>query len=207
MDPSNAVAHFFERPGLAQTTGVIAVSGGPDSVALTHLLVGLLRQGKLNRLILAHVNHQLRGDESDGDEAFVRQLPALMQVGDRVTCHCERVDVATIAKAERKNLESIARRERYECFAKLAEAEGAHWIATGHTADDQAETVLFRLLRGSGVLGLGAMPDCRPLDGARLVRPLLTMRRQAVLDYLHARQIPFRVDSSNVDLRFRSEER
>jgi tRNA(Ile)-lysidine synthase len=205
MDLSANVAACLQRHQLGQTTGVIAVSGGPDSVALAHLCVRLLRQGSVERLVFAHVNHQLRGDESDADETFVQNLPTLWQMENdaRLTCRTQRIDVAAIATAEHDNLEGIARRERYRWFSQLASTEGAAWIATGHTADDQAETVLFRLLRGSGVLGLGAIPERRALaDGVQLLRPLLSVRRQALLDYLRDGQIPYRVDSSNRELRF-----
>jgi tRNA(Ile)-lysidine synthase len=205
MNLSDRIVDCLRRHGLASTPGIIAVSGGPDSVALTHVCVGLLREGNLPRLVLAHMNHLLRGEESDADEAFIQQLPTLWQMADdfRLQCRMTRIDVAAIAKAERGNLESIARRERYGWLTQLAREERAAWIATGHSADDQAETVLFRLLRGSGVLGMGGMAERRPLDdGVCLIRPLLTTRRQALLDYLHERQIPCRVDSSNRDLRF-----
>jgi tRNA(Ile)-lysidine synthase len=111
--------------------------------------------------------------------------------------------VAAIAHAEHENLEAVARRERYAWFTQLAHEHQAAWIATGHTADDQAETVLFRLLRGSGVLGLGGMTECRKLDDrVALARPLLAVRRQALLDYLQSGKIPYHVDSSNRNLRF-----
>ncbi len=243
MNLSDHLAERLRRHGLVETAGVVAVSGGPDSVALSHVCVELLREGKLPRLVLAHVNHMLRADESDADERFVQQLPALWQMANdaRLQCRTTRIDVAGIAEAEGGNLESIGRRERYAWLARLACEEGAAWIATGHTADDQAETVLFRLLRGSGVLGLGGMTERRPLllspsgrgaggegrtfnnrdrtpsppaplpegegrktttAGVSLIRPLLTIRRQAMLDYLRDKQIPYRIDSSNRDLRF-----
>jgi tRNA(Ile)-lysidine synthase len=204
MDLSAHIAECLHRHGMDETTGVVAVSGGPDSVALAHLLVGLLQEGKIARLIFAHVNHQLRGDESDADEAFVQSLPARWRMGHdaRLMCRTQRIDVAAIAQAEHDNLEGIARRERYSWFTQLAQTEGAAWIATGHSADDQAETVLFRLLRGSGVLGLGGIRECRRLDQVSLLRPLLSVRRQALLDYLHDKQISYRVDSSNRELRF-----
>lgn len=202
MDLAAHVEACVARHSLVNTTGIVAVSGGPDSVALAHLLVGLLQAGKLERLILAHVNHQLRGDESDADEAFVKSLPERWQQPN-LTCCTQRIDVAAIANAEHGNLEAIARRERYGWFTQLAHRHQSAWIATGHTADDQAETVLFRLLRGSGVLGLSGMAECRTLDDrVALVRPVLTVRRQALLDYLQAGQIPYRLDSSNRDLRF-----
>lgn len=199
------VGDCLKRHGLEHTTGIVAVSGGPDSVALAHLCLGLLREGRIARLLFAHVNHQLRGDESDADERFVQGLPASWQMQDdaRLACHSQRIDVAALAQAEHENLEGIARRERYHWLTELAHAEGAVWIATGHSADDQAETVLFRLLRGSGVLGLGGMCECRLLDGdVRLLRPLLSERRAALLEYLHDRKITYRVDSSNRDVRF-----
>ena len=205
MNLSDHVVGCLRRHGLVDTAGVVAVSGGPDSVALARVCVELLREGKLPRLVLAHVNHLLRGDESDGDERFVQKLPSLWQIADdaRLQCRTTRINVAGVANVERDNLESIARRERYAWLTQLARAEGADWIATGHTADDQAETVLFRLLRGSGVLGLGGMSQRRSLDaGVSLIRPLLTVRRQVLLDYLRDREIPYRVDSSNRDLRF-----
>jgi tRNA(Ile)-lysidine synthase len=150
-------------------------------------------------LIFAHVNHLLRGDESDADEVFVQTLAASLGVA----CHTTRIDMAALAGREHGNLESIARRERYAWLTRLAQAESAAWIATGHTADDQAETVLHRLLRGSGLLGLSGMAERRPLaDSVSLVRPLLSVRREMLLEYLTEKQIGYRVDSSNRDLRF-----
>ncbi len=205
MNLSAHVTEFLRRHGLAQSTGVVAISGGPDSVVLAHLLIEQLLAGKLERLILAHVNHQLRGDESDVDESFVQSLPRLWQLADdrRLICHTTRIDMAALALAEQDNLESIARRERYRWLTELAQQEGGAWIATGHTADDQAETVLFRLLRGSGVLGLAAIPEHRALAAnVALIRPLLEIRRRTVHDYLRDNRLPCRVDGSNGDLRF-----
>jgi tRNA(Ile)-lysidine synthase len=197
MNLESHIADVLARHHLKRTVGVVAVSGGPDSIALAHLLIDALLQGKLERLILAHVNHQLRGNESDADEQFVREL---VQPG--VSVRTTRIATAAMAENERGNLESIARRERYRFFEQVAREDGAVWVATGHTADDQAETVLFRLLRGSGVLGLSAMSECRPLGETRLIRPLLHARRQCVLDYLHLKQIAYRIDSSNQELHF-----
>ncbi len=199
MSLSPQVAAFLTRHKLLDSCGLVAVSGGPDSVALLHLLNEQRSQGRIARLLVGHVNHQLRGDESDADEAFVQQLAE----GANLACRTTRIDVHAIAGRERDNLESIARRERYAWLAQVACAEGAAWIATGHTANDQAETVLFRLLRGSGIDGLRGIAECRPLDeGVALVRPLLGVRRHALLDYLHRNQIPYRIDSSNQDLGF-----
>ena len=195
------VADCLRRHAPEQSTGIVAVSGGPDSVALAHLCVGLLRDGKITRLILAHVNHQLRGDESDADETFVQGLPALWQTPE-VTYRTTRIDIAALATKDGANLEATGRRERYRWLAQLAQTENAAWIATGHTADDQAETVLFRLLRGTGVLGLRGIAESRLVESTRLIRPLLSVRRQQVLDYLRDNQLKYRIDSSNRDLRF-----
>lgn len=196
MSLAERVAEFLRRHRLEETVGVVAVSGGPDSVALAHLL-----HQKVARLIFAHVNHQLRGDESDADEAFVRSLPATWSATS-VTVRSERIPVAQLADSEGANLESIARRERYRWLTQVAREENAAWIAVGHSADDQAETVLFRLLRGSGLRGLGAMHECRTLDDCLLIRPLLGVRRREILAYLDERKLAYRIDSSNRELRF-----
>jgi tRNA(Ile)-lysidine synthase len=194
------IAAFFAAEGLAGTAGVVAVSGGPDSVALAHALVALRRAGGLGRLVLAHVNHRLRGADSDADERFVADLPAQWQP-PRVPCRVRRFDTAVEARGQ--NLEAFARQQRYAWLAQLAREEGAAWVAAGHTADDQAETVLFRLLRGSGLDGLGGMAARRPLEpGVELIRPLLPVRRREVLVYLDAHRLPFRQDSSNLDRTF-----
>src|SRR5688500_1798112 len=189
------VITFFAREGLLGSRGVVAVSGGPDSVALAHVLTELLRQGHFAGLILAHVNHQLRGAESEADARFVADLGETWScpgLATRVT----RVDTA--AKARGHNLEKAARDLRYAWPGELAAAEKATWVATAHSADDQAETVLHRLMRGSGLQGLAGILPRRTLSGAiEVVRPLLTMRRRQLRAYLEAHQLPCRSDSSN----------
>lgn len=184
--------------------GVVAISGGPDSVALAHLLGGLLVEGQIPRLLLAHVNHQLRGADSDADEAFVLGLPAAWGAdAARLTVRSLRIETARHAAETHDNLEATARAERYRWLAEVAQAEGAAWVAAGHTADDQAETVLFRLLRGSGLQGLGGMAPCRALaEGVVLIRPLLDVPRAEILRYLSERGLSAREDTSNRDERF-----
>jgi tRNA(Ile)-lysidine synthase len=201
MDLAARVLAFFQEQSLLGTTGVVAVSGGPDSVALAHLLVGLLRDGKLSALSFAHLNHQLRGADSDGDEAFVVGLPSGWDAAS-VNCHSTRRDVAALAAEHGANLEDTARRQRFRWFADVARAERASWVATGHTADDQAETVLMRLLRGSGLQGLSGMPLRRPLEGIELIRPLLSVRRHEIHRYLEENHLTYRDDASNRDPRF-----
>ncbi|SNB45142.1 tRNA lysidine(34) synthetase TilS [Geobacter sp. DSM 9736] len=173
---------------------VVAVSGGADSVALLDIL-SRLPDYKL-RLVIAHLNHHLRGNESDEDEQFVRGL------GDRyrVPVETRGVDVAKVARDKGQSLEEAGRKCRYDFFAAVAEKHGASVVAVAHHADDQAETVLMRLLRGSAGTGLcGMLPLSQ--DG-RIVRPLLGVTRREIEEYLSERAIPFRTDSSNADPRF-----
>jgi tRNA(Ile)-lysidine synthase len=179
------------------------VSGGPDSVALAHVLCHLHAEGRLAGVAFAHLNHQLRGADSDADEAFVLGLPAAWPAASKVRVHAARIDVARRAADAGANLEETARRERYRWLTEIAAASGAAWVATGHSADDQAETVLFRLLRGSGLQGLTGMTPARPLAaGIELVRPFLTIRRIEVMQYLSLHRLTWRDDASNLDLHF-----
>jgi tRNA(Ile)-lysidine synthase len=121
----------------------------------------------------------------------------------RLSLRCERRDVGAIVRIKGGNLEAVARRERYCWLAEVASSAGVAFVATGHTADDQAETVLFRLLRGSGLQGLRGIAPRRELaPGVELVRPLLNVTRREVLEYLRDLSQWFREDSSNADLRF-----
>src|SRR5436190_2682707 len=159
---------------------VVAVSGGADSVAL--LLS--LRQLRAAPLVLAHLNHQLRGAESDADEAFVRDLHArlLAQGGQRVQLCVTHLDMAARAAVLGDNLEGVARDERYRWLGEIARQHGMSLVATGHTADDQAETILHRLLRGAGLQGLRGIAERRPLvEGVHLIRPLLDVTHEEVL--------------------------
>jgi tRNA(Ile)-lysidine synthase len=181
---------------------VVAVSGGPDSVALLHALatLRLTKSTGAGSLVIAHLNHQLRGLESDGDERFVHELhDALRTRGlPRLELRSERVDVGTQARLERNNLESVGRRIRYDWLAEVARSLHARFVATGHTADDQAETVLHRLLRGTGLRGLrGIVARRRLAPGIELIRPLLGVTRAEVLGYLESQGQTYREDASN----------
>src|ERR1700687_4052765 len=125
---------------------VVAVSGGPDSVALTRAVAETFNSGPI---VLAHLNHRLRGDDSDADEEFVVELHARMTAAGATHLHCahDRRDVGAEARALGVNLEAHARQVRYQWLAATARAYGVRWVMTGHTANDQAETVLHRLLR------------------------------------------------------------
>jgi tRNA(Ile)-lysidine synthase len=184
---------------------VLAVSGGADSVALVRALDAARDSHSPLPLVLAHLNHQLRGRDSDADEEFVAALHAQLTAAGRpnlALCRTRR-DIAAQARAEGANLEALARRERYRWLAEVARAHGMKHIATGHTANDQAETVLHRLLRGTGLRGLRGIAVHRQLEpGLTLIRPLLPATRADIIAYLHELGQPYREDASNRDLRF-----
>ncbi len=200
------IESILEEARLLQSSGsvlVVAVSGGPDSVALLHLLNGLARRHPL-RLHVAHLNHGLRGEESDEDARYVQGIC------DRwgVLATIERTDVAAMRARYRLSWEAAARQARYDFLARVASTEGASAVALGHTADDQAETVLLHLLRGTGIRGLrGMLPlsRWRSSDGASevvLVRPLLEVKRQETEAYCANHGLVPRHDSSNLEERF-----
>ena len=180
-------------PTWAGVSGIVAVSGGADSVAL---LMALHANKPAGGLIVAHLNHGLRGAESDADEQFVRALSLELDRPCRVT----RVDLARDAPGE--NLEAAARAARYRWFGGLALELGAGWIATGHHADDQAETVLHRLMRGTGLQGLRGIAPIRRDGPVPVLRPLLTVPRQELVEFLAELRQEYRTDSSNADPRF-----
>jgi tRNA(Ile)-lysidine synthase len=182
----------FRRTGMlraGERVGV-GVSGGADSVALL-LLLTELREKLGIVLSVAHLNHKLRGKASDADEKFVAKLAAKL----RFTFHTESVNVAARARREKSNLEDTGRRARYEFFARLVQEGKLDRVAVAHTADDQAETVLAHILRGTGLAGLsGIYPETECV-----VRPLLNMRRAELREFLRARKQTWREDATNQD--------
>ncbi|WP_129125715.1 tRNA lysidine(34) synthetase TilS [Geomonas oryzae] len=171
-------------------TVVVAVSGGADSVALLDILTRL--DTERLKLIVAHLNHCLRGAESNEDERFVADLAARYHIPFLSI----RVDVASFAAAEGLSLEDAGRQARYAFFREVARRHGATSIALAHHMDDQAETVLIRLLRGSGGAGLSAMSA---VGGNMLKRPLLKVTRAELERYLRERDLSWRTDSTNAD--------
>jgi len=192
--------HALIRPG--DRVGV-AVSGGADSVGLLRILLELKPELGIV-LFVVHFNHNLRGAESAGDEQFVGQL-----AGDhRLGCICEDLDVKTHAAERKLSLEAAARELRYELFERLLTSGDLTKIATAHTLDDQAETVLLKLARGAGTRGLaGIYPKISIQHSALssqekcIVRPLLATRRTDIEKYLREVNQSWREDSSNRDLR------
>lgn len=191
-----AVQHALASGLLARDQRVVVgVSGGPDSVALL-----LALHAAALPVVAAHLNHRLRGEESDDDEAAVRAIASARGI----PLHVERADPT---RFERGNLEERARAERYAFLARTARAVGAAAIAVGHTADDQIETLFLRLLRGAGPAGLGGMAPRTSLtqltgDDLPIVRPLLDVPRDATLAYCRAQGVEPRLDTSNVSDRF-----
>ena len=169
---------------------LVAVSGGPDSMCLA---VILLDAGYV--LETAYFDHLTRDGESTADGEFVERWSA--QNGIRF--HTEGRDVAGEAQAAGKGFEEYARELRYDFLKRVALAQGCRYVATGHNADDQTETVLMRLLRGTSMRGLRGIEPARFHDGVRVVRPLLGVTRSEILDYLDARGIDYRTDRTNVD--------
>ncbi len=189
------VLRAIERDRLIPRGGRVlaALSGGADSVALSSLLADGARAGSYSFAGLLHVNHQLRGAAAEADEAFCRELAEALGVPIVV----ERVDVAALARADRVSIEHAGHRARYAVFERVAAERGADAVATGHTRDDLAETVLLRLVRGAGPGGLAGI---RPRAGC-VVRPLLNVSRRELREHLEARGLHYREDESNRDLR------
>jgi len=168
----------------------LAVSGGADSVALLRLFEEM--RGHLGiALCVLHFNHQLRGAESDADEAFVKSLAR----AHGIECITESADVAATAKRHGWNLEDAARRMRYDFFVAVLSRGAADCVATAHTADDQAETILTRIVRGTGLAGLSSI---HPIRG-KIIRPLIEVRRNDLRAFLAERHQEWREDATNRD--------
>lgn len=170
-------------------TTVVACSGGPDSTALLAALSQL--RPSSSTLVVAHFNHALRGDESDGDQAHVEAL------ANRLGCACY-VGKAEPTLDDRTRDEATLRDRRYDFLQRVAGRVGARYVAVGHTADDSVETMLHQLFRGSGLSGLASLPGARDLGTDHvLVRPLVGVWRADIEHYLSQRGLTARLDSSN----------
>jgi tRNA(Ile)-lysidine synthase len=174
-----------------------AVSGGADSTALLSILVHLRTQGLIKALVCVHFNHQLRA-QADRDEAFVKDLSDTWAV----RTISETCDIEARAKTHRCSIETAGRQWRLERLASLAQTHQCTAIATGHHADDNAETLVHRLSRGTGFRGLCGIRPTRSHQGMRLIRPLLALTRQDILAYLASQQQPWCEDATNQDLTY-----
>lgn len=172
---------------------VVAVSGGADSVALSEACVRAWRK-RTTRLMLAHLDHGLRPD-SAADAVWVRDFAAALKL-PLVT---EQRAVSEVVLADKLGIEEAARQCRYEFLSRVAAEHDCRYVAVGHTADDQAETVLHHLLRGTGLAGLRGMPARRSLDRATLIRPFLSVSRSDVESFLAQIGQTFLTDASNED--------
>lgn len=184
---------WFER----DESVVVGLSGGPDSMSLLHLLLEINRDyGFALKIHLAHLNHHLRAEESDADAAFVQAVADDLAL----PCFVESALVADSSHREGIGVEEAGRRARYLFLEKIAGQVGSRSVLAAHHYDDQAETILHRVLRGTGLRGLSGIPALRPIrpdSPVRLVRPLLRFRRKALLEYLQDHGIPYREDRSN----------
>ena len=203
-DFERKLASLWPIDDWADLTVIVAVSGGADSVALLrglHTLRCDLAQSGISsqgRLLVVHINHLLRGDESDADAEFVRELASQLDLPSEFIIAADEFVVSKLGDG----IEAAARNARYTLLEKAAGQHGARYIVTAHTADDQAETVLHRIIRGTGLRGLAGMARARRLGCATLLRPLLAIRRAELTEYLSELGQSFRLDSSNDNLDF-----
>ncbi len=197
----DAVARTIRTLGMFQRGDAVLVgaSGGPDSMALLHLLLKLAPEFDIG-IAMAHLNHGLRPGAADRDAAFVKTLAEKLGL----PCFVEKIDVRKHRRDHKLSLEEAARRVRYDFFGRVAERRGFHKIALGHHGDDNAELVLMNLFRGSGPPGVSGMPAIRPLGrgGVVLVRPLLELNRARIMAYIAREGIAFVIDESNRDARY-----
>lgn len=168
---------------------VVGVSGGPDSVCLLHILHELSEEFEIG-LVVAHLDHGLREREDEAETRFVRRLASSMALA------FETEKASLLREGIASSLEERARNARYAFFGKLKDKLGAQKIALGHNLNDQAETVLMRLLRGSGPSGLTGIP---PIRGNTIIRPLIEVKREEIESYLKARDLSYVMDSSNLE--------
>jgi tRNA(Ile)-lysidine synthase len=178
----------------AGDTVLAAVSGGPDSVALVHILLALAPKFSF-QVAIAHLNHCLRDDESERDEAFVISLAEQLEL----PVHVERQEVRRYQKSHRLSLEEAARQVRYRFYHAIAAKYGYKKIALGHHSDDNAELILMYLLRGSGPLGLSGIPRVRD---DKIIRPLIDIKRAEIMDYIAVKGLDHIEDSSNTDSQY-----
>ncbi|MEK6732903.1 MAG: tRNA lysidine(34) synthetase TilS [Candidatus Omnitrophota bacterium] len=171
---------------------LVGVSGGPDSVTLLHVLHSLKKEYSLN-ILVAHLDHKFRGEESKADRIFCQELAK--KYGLEIVF--EEIDVPKIAEEKGISPEEAARFERYNFFKAAAKERGIKKITVGHTRDDQAETVLMRLIRGAGMKGLGGISPVKEMQGFLIIRPLIEISRKEVEEFISGSGLKFRKDSSN----------
>lgn len=189
-------ASDIDLPDIPEGPVLVAVSGGADSVALLNILNRLFAKAA-HPLVAAHFHHGIRGPEADRDEDSVRQMAE--RLGMRFVSGM--ADIPSVAAETGESLEMAARRLRHEFLQQTAQAERCVAIATGHTADDQIETLFLRLARGTSLRGAGGMrPVTQISGGVPIIRPLINLRHAQLCEWLVAESIPWREDATNADV-------
>ncbi len=193
MDAKNKALSAIKREQLLPSgcSVVVGVSGGADSVALLHILLSLREELSLSQIVAVHINHGLRGEEAERDCRFVTQLCREWDV----PLHVTKTDVGAIAQEQKIGIEEAGRLVRYRTFHKIADSLSSCYIATAHTASDNAETVLLHLCRGSGINGAGGIPAKRGC----VVRPLIDCTRAEIETYCKVNNLLYVFDSTNQD--------
>jgi len=176
---------------------LVGLSGGPDSIVLLHILSQLRKEYMLD-IYIAHLDHKFRGEQSTSDRKFCEDIAG--KSGFDIVC--EEIDVPKIIKKEKISPEEAARQARYDFFERVARKKNITKIAVGHTRDDQAETVLMRLIRGSGMLGLGGVAPVKDIHGITVIRPVIEISRSRIDSFIKEFGLEFRHDSSNDDVSF-----
>lgn len=178
----------------AQEPILLGLSGGADSSALLIMLAEYAKQVG-SRIYAAHLNHGIRGDEADRDEQFCKELCS--RVG--VEFFSKKLDIPSIASASGESVETAARNARYDFFYKIMKEMGIKILATAHNADDNLETLLFNIARGTGLGGLCGIPESRPIGDCVVIRPILTMEKEKIISFCENNGLSFVTDSTNAD--------
>ena len=199
MQFNSILPREFKAPELlsgldAQEPILLGLSGGADSSALLIMLAEYAKQVG-SRIYAAHLNHGIRGDEADRDEQFCKELCS--RVG--VEFFSKKLDIPSIASASGESVETAARNARYDFFYKIMKEMGIKILATAHNADDNLETLLFNIARGTGLGGLCGIPESRPIGDCVVIRPILTMEKEKIISFCENNGLSFVTDSTNAD--------
>ena len=199
MQFNSILPREFKAPELlsgldAQEPVLLGLSGGADSSALLVMLAEHAKQVG-SRIYAAHLNHGIRGDEADRDEQFCKEL--CLRVG--VEFISKKLDIPAIAASSGESVETAARNARYDFFYEIMKQKGIRILATAHNADDNLETILFNIARGTGLGGLCGIPESRPMGDCVVIRPILTMEKKEIISFCKSNGISFVTDSTNAD--------
>ena len=195
----NKIRNTIKRYGMLSQKDkiLVSVSGGPDSVALLYLLYTLRNEFNIS-IHIAHLDHMFRGEVSRKDMAYVARLAQRLEL----PLSKKRIDVPQEVKRSGLSEEDAARRIRYRFFLDVAKEVKANKIATGHTKDDQAETILMRIMRGAGLCGIRGIPPLQKREGVVIIRPLIEADREEIEEYLRAKRLTPRIDATNLNTRY-----